>query len=218
MNITRIEWCDVTLNPVVGCPHGCPYCYAKKQAKRQKQRCRLCYDFVPHPHLERLEKLKPTQKPKRIFIDSMWDWNAHGVKREWLRAILKKMRECPQHTFQILSKRPALYSRFSYPENVWLGTSIATNADLHRVQDLLDTGLLNLKFVSVEPIHERIDYPFKNIDWIIVGAETGNRKAKITPEKEWISAIIQNARSEDIPVFIKDNVNWSKRIRNFPVF
>ena len=127
MNITRIEWCDLTLNPVVGCPHGCDYCYAQKQAKRQKQRCKLCYDFVPHPHLERLDQLKPTQKPKRIFLDSMWDWNANGVRREWLEAILEKIKECPQHPFQILSKRPNRYSRLTYPDNPWIGTSVATN-------------------------------------------------------------------------------------------
>lgn len=218
MSITKIEWCDITLNPVVGCPHGCDYCYARGQAKRQKQRCILCYQFVPHPHLERLEQIKPTQKPKKIFLDSMWDWNARGVKREWLLAILRKVRECPQHTFQILSKRPAGYSRFSYPKNVWFGTSIATTADTHRIHELLDnTPSENIRFVSIEPIHERIDFWFAEpLDWIIVGAETGHRKGKVVPRKEWIEALIKNARSEKLPIFIKGNVKWNQTIREFP--
>lgn len=217
MNIIRTEWCDATINPVVGCPHGCSYCYAKKQAKRQKQRCGHCYQFIPHPHLERLDELKPTQKPKKIFIDSMWDWNANGVKRKWIFKIIEKIRQCPQHTFQILSKRPARYSRFLYPENVWLGTSIATNGDLHRIHELVHASPHNLKFASVEPIHERIDHNFSGIDWIIVGAETGNRKGRIIPEKKWITEIIETARATNTPVFIKQNLQWYKRVRQFPI-
>lgn len=199
MNITRIEWCDATINPVVGCPHGCPYCYARKQAKRQKQRCDLCYQFIPHPHIERLDELKPTQKPKKIFIDSMWDRNANGVRKEWILRILDKIGQCPQHIFQILSKRPARYSKFSYPENVWLGTSIAANADLHRIHELIHACPNNLKFVSIEPIHERIDHHFSEIDWIIIGAETGHRKGKIIPAKKWITEIIKTAGVANIP-------------------
>ena len=217
MNITKIEWTDWTINPVVGCPHNCEYCYARKMAKRQTHRCRLCYEFVPHPHLERLEKLNPRQKPKKIFIDSMWDWNAKGVKREWIEAILKKMRECFLHTFQILTKRPARYSRFSYPSNVWLGTSISTNADRHWVTDLCNASPNNLRFVSVEPLHEELDFQFsRTISWIIIGAETGNRKGKIVPERKWVQEIINNGRKNGIPVFIKDNVNWHETIREFP--
>lgn len=218
MNKTKIEWCDSTLNPVVGCPHGCAYCYARMQAKRQKQNCQLCYDFVPHPHLERLDQLNLRQKQKKVFIDSMWDWNAEGVKDEWLLKILEKMRECSQHTFIILSKRPNRYGRFQYSENVWLGTSVATSADCHRVQDLCDLKLPNVCFVSIEPIHEKIAFRFskKDIDWIIIGGETGHRKGKIRPEKEWIDAVVENARVEEIPLFIKGNAGWPEKVQKFP--
>ena len=216
MNITKIEWTDVTLNSIVGCPHKCAYCYARKQAKRQLHNCEICYQFISHPHLERLYQIKPTQKPKKIFIDSMWDWNVNGIEKDWLIDILNKMKECPQHTFQILSKRPERYSRFEYPNNVWLGTSITTTEDKYRVTDLLNFNSKNVKFISIEPIHERIDFWFSKINWIIVGAETGSRKNKIIPEKKWIESILKNARAENIPVFIKDNVNWHKQIREFP--
>ncbi len=217
MGCTKIEWTDWTVNPVVGCFNGCPYCYARKQAKRQKQKCIDCYEFKPHDHLKRLEQIKPTQKPKKIFIDSMWDWNSNGVKEEWLEEIINKMGRCKQHTFQILSKRSDRYSRFSYPQNVWLGTSIATSREIYRVKDLLESGLPNLKFVSIEPIHEEIDYYFMEIDWIIVGAETGNRKGRITPKREWIESVIDNARAENIPIFVKDNLQWEEKIQEFPV-
>jgi len=218
MNLTKIEWTDWTLNPVVGCNHGCEYCYASKQAKRQKQRCELCYNFLPHPHLERLKHLSLIQKPKKVFIDSMWDWNSSRVEEEWLMRIIDRMKECSQHTFQILSKRPKGYVRFEFPSNVWLGTSIATTEDCHRVETLANLENLNTKFVSIEPIHEHINFWFskKGIDWIIIGAETGNRKEKIRPEAEWIMSIIENARVEEIPLFIKGNVHWPEKIQEYP--
>jgi len=192
-------------------------------AKRFLHRCKLCYEFIPHPHLERLDKLNPNQKPKKVFIDSMWDWNANGVDEEWIFKILDKMEECKQHIFQILSKRPKRYSRFEYPLNVWLGTSITSTFDSYRIHDLCKTPVDNLKFVSVEPIHGPLKFWFsgKNhhthcIDWIIIGVETGNRINKVIPEPEWIQSIINNAKTVGIPVFIKNNVNWSEKIQEFP--
>jgi protein gp37 len=224
MNYTKIEWTDRTLNPIVGCPHGCDFCYARKQAKRFLHRCKLCYDFVPHPHLERLEQLNPRQKPKKIFIDSMWDWNAKGVEDSWILAILDKMQECKQHVFQILSKRPIRYNRFEYPLNVWLGTSVCDWKDNYRIHDLLKTPGDNLKFISYEPVHgplkfwldseKTIKYP--TIGWIIIGAETGNRKGRIIPETKWIEDVLENARIVDLPIFIKNNVGWPEKIQEFP--
>lgn len=218
MNPTKIEWCDATVNPIVGCPHGCDFCYARKQAKRQKQRCELCYNFIPHPHLERLDQIKPTQMPKKIFIDSMWDWNAKGIKKQWLLDILDKMNDCSQHIFQILSKRPERYSRFDYPDNVWLGTSVATNADCFRIDQLLKSNSKNIKFVSIEPIHSRISHSFDGLDWIIIGAETGNRKGRIIPDKNWVSEIIDRGKEKEIAVFVKNNVNWPQVIQEYPIF
>ncbi len=218
MNTTKIEWCDYTLNPIVGCNNGCNFCYARKQAKRQKQRCSLCHQFTPHPHLDRLNHVTPRQKPARLFMDSMGDWNSTGVEDEWLQRIIEKMKECSQHTFQILSKIPKGYDRFEFPPNVWLGTSIATTADCHRVQTLTNLQSPNIKFVSIEPIHEKIDFWFSKdqIDWLIIGAETGNRKGKIKPQGEWITSVIQNARAEGIPLFLKGNLHWPEEIQEYP--
>lgn len=217
------------MNAVVGCPHGCDYCYARRQAKRFLHRCKLCYDFVPHPHLERLSQLTPRQKPKRIFMDSMWDWNAEGVLDEWITPQLAKMEECKQHTFQILSKRPIRYSRFTYHENVWLGTSICKSEDIYRIFDLNNAVPRNLKFVSIEPIQENIGFrfgslrtrPHDGIEWIIIGAETGNHKDKVIPQKAWVDPIIQNCIEEGIPVFVKNSLIdlWGEdyNLQQFPV-
>lgn len=62
-------------------------------------------------------------------MDSMSDWNSKMLD-EWLNPIIEKMRECKQHTFQILSKFPKGFARFSFPKNVWLGTSITRTSEL----------------------------------------------------------------------------------------
>lgn len=242
MNDTDIEWAHKTINPCVGCNHGCPWCYARKQAKRNacmsaaielkaegveykhlppEERmalykttdawCQDCYDFKPHPHLERLDQITMFQQPKRIFIDSMWDWNCKANKDEWLNLIISKMMQCSQHTFIILSKRPEGYADWNFPKNVWLGISITCQEDIYRIEELMATDNDNLKFLSIEPLRGFIDYPFekKEIGWIICGAETGNTKGKVTPKGLWLQNIIFNAG--EIPVFLKNSLEdyWS---------
>ena len=216
MNVTKIEWTDWTINPVVGCTHGCEYCYARRMAMRRgKETC--CYNFRPHFHPERLDQINPNQRPKKIFLDSMWDWNCQDNRSEWTRKILKKMWQCPQHTFQILSKEPIGYARFNFPPNTWLGTSVTRNADSYRMShmDMAVPGAF-VRFVSIEPILERVKWKFSDMDWVIVGAETGNRKGKVIPKKVWIGEIIDRCAEENIPLFIKDNVKWPEVIREFP--
>lgn len=223
MGKTKIEWTDWTLNPVVGCTHNCPYCYARKMAKRQKQNCPDCYDFYPHFHSSRLDDITPRQKPKKIFIDSMWDWNCKDNEDWWLERIIEKMEECEQHTFQILSKRPMDYEKWEFPQNVWLGATSTLNGDKDIILDLPIIKNKNLKFWSLEPIHADpgLDMygQFRNVDWVIVGAETGNRKNKIIPKPVWINNIVFYCREGGTPIFIKNNIKeyWKGTIiQEFP--
>jgi DNA repair photolyase len=73
MNRTLIERTIYTWNVIVGCLTGCWYCYARRQAKRQKRRCSLCHLFEPHLHPERLDQPLRVKKPSLIFGDSMSD-------------------------------------------------------------------------------------------------------------------------------------------------
>ena len=81
------------------------------------------------------------------------------------------------------------------------------SADTHRIDKLLSLELGNIKFVSNEPIHGPIDYDFTGLDWIVIGAETDNRKGKIIPQRVWISDIISQTKKPGIPVFVKGNAN-----------
>jgi protein gp37 len=66
VNKTKIEWCDFTWNPVVGCTGACPYCYARKMAHRFHR------DFTPHWVERNFNRAMP-KKPSRIFVNSMSD-------------------------------------------------------------------------------------------------------------------------------------------------
>jgi protein gp37 len=210
----KIDWTDATINPVVGCTHGCDYCYARRQAKRRKHSCSLCYDFIPHPHLERLDKLNSRQKPKKIFIDSMWDWNCKDNRLYWMNTILEKIRECKQHTFQILSKFPQGYKNYDFPENVWIGGTIDTQARSNSILNALKEANASVKFISFEPLLENLDVDLQGINWIIIGADS--RVGADKPPMEWADNLIIQAKKLNIPVFVKENYKYKDRLKAFP--
>lgn len=229
---------------IAGCTHNCPYCYANTMSRRQacirasrylieqgipykhlpvEERmkmyrstpvwCQDCWDFKPHLH-GRIEDVKLLNTPKSYFIDSMWDFNCKDNKPEWMEAIIEKMREYPQHTFLILSKNPIGYKRFNFPDSVWLGTTITCQADVWRLTDLALSNGTHKKFVSVEPFKGSLLADFSNVDWVIIGAETGSNKDRVVPEKAWVDFLILQARTK--PIFLKDNLKWPEKIQEFP--
>lgn len=218
--VNKIGWCDKTVNPVVGCNIRCgDWCYARRQAKRQKQNCMKCYKFIPHEHLDRLKQLTPRQKPMKVFIDSMWDWNSPGVKPEWCREIIAKMKECSQHIFLILSKELEGYKSYEFPKNVWLGTSVTTDEDTERIYELMylqHKG--NNVFLSIEPLLKRVNpFSIRRVDWVIIGALSRQGKEPLQPEKEWVTDIIKKIDDfEKIPVFTKDNLTIVEPRKEFP--
>ena len=243
---TKIDWCDHVWNPVWGCRHNCPYCYARKLARRfgiEKAKQEKKHIESPGWTLEllsslagHLEAFQPTfllsnfnksfpRKPSRIFVDSMSDiafW-----KPDWMHMVLKRIRRHPEHTFLFLTKDPRSYENLSFPSNCWLGVTITTQAEMDALGAYLfgcswekDANL----FLSIEPILEPITLTIEP-DWLILGAETGNRREKVVPELEWIQNLIFQdlvfpiPRSVGIPVFMKSSLQelWQMPlIQQFP--
>ena len=225
---SKIGWCDMTWNPVWGCLNNCEYCYARKIAKlRYKQMIEIEFNHYWRKHhtwawigdhLSGLKDFRPTfleaqfdkifpQKAQKIFIGSMSE--IYYWKDEWLEKVLEKVKLYPQHIFQFLTRYPEVYDKYIFPKNCWLGVTITREKDFERGIPYLFITSCNITFVSVEPILEYINpKPFSNanIDWVILGAETGNRKGKIVPKKKWIEKILWNCRGKRIPVYIKDNL------------
>ena len=228
----KIGWCDMTWNPVWGCRNHCEYCYARAIAKRFWKKMWMIeanHQWKKHPdwawtgdHLEGLKDFKPTwlqaqfekkfpKKSQRIFVGSMSEiyyWN-----KEWIEIVIEKVKQYPQHTFQFLTKDSYTYHnyRFYYfPKNCWLGVTITKEKDLKNISHRFIYSNNNITYLSIEPILEYIKPSLintLNIDWVIIGAETGNRKGKVIPNLDWVLEIVRYCEHHKIPVYIKDNLS-----------
>jgi protein gp37 len=197
MKKTKIDWCDTTVNPVIGCKNNCAYCYARKMNDRFKW-IKNFRDpqFFPGRLLQLYSK-----KPKAIFMDSMSDvafWAA-----DWKRRIFDAVHDNPQHNYIFLTKRAEAYNLgYKKAPNIFLGVSVTKSDDILNIPQIVD-------FFSIEPILEPVRLPFngiENIKQIIIGAETGNRSEKIVPRTEWVTGVVAQADARGIRVFMKESL------------
>lgn len=203
VNKTKIDWCTHTLNPVVGCTFNCTYCYAG----RLNNRFNWIKDWnEPQFYPKRLAKLS-SKKPRIIFMNSMSD--IADWEDEWKDEVFKSIAKNPQHIYLFLTKRlKDAYPDVKYTDNIWLGNTITRQRDFIREYGRPSGAR---RFYSIEPILEPIKLPMnnipqKNVHWVIVGAETGNRKGKVIPKREWIENIVEDCRKANIPIFMKESL------------
>lgn len=172
------------------------------------------FGFNPTLHRYKMDEPKFWKKPRTIFVCSMGDLFGEWVPDEWIEEVINACLAAPQHRYLFLTKNPARYMHLIangiIPENqtnFWFG-STATIPEMEFFWcDEVNT------FVSIEPIlapfkdltDEGI-YPSSKTNWIIVGAETGNRKNKVVPQKSWIDEIASAAKKAGTPVFMKESL------------
>lgn len=162
------------------------------------------FNFVPTFHKYRLDTPKKWKERRTIFVCSMADLFGEWVPDEWIEAVFEACEKAPQHKYLFLTKNPFRYEQLHKKgilrksDNMWYGYS-ATKKDC----DYWCDSQYNV-FASIEPILEKICLPAA--DWIIIGAETGNRKNKVVPQKEWIDNICESADIAKTPVFMKDSL------------
>lgn len=229
MNRTKIEYCDYTWNPVTGCLHRCPYCYARRTAEgRLKGRFGYPSDdpFRPTYHENRLHEPLAVMKPSVIFVVSMGDLLGSWVPRKWIVDIIGTMADATRHTYLILTKNPGRYAEFYWPYNCWLGTSVEDTDRGHgRVKALkMATGGSSMirdtrRWLSIEPIQGPSAALIPGIDWIVVGAETGTgarkRRSQAMIEIR-VRDILEVAAKHHTPVFLKDNLDLEGELRERP--
>lgn len=222
MNRSEIEWCNYSNNPITGCTKNCPYpCYAKGMAYRQKGRNGYDIDdpFFPTLHFNMMTRPDKVKKPQKIFSVSMGDFFDPNVPDVWRYLVLNAMRYNPQHTFLMLTKQlrnMAAYfhnhAHHEVPDNLWLGISqdgLTTDAKDIELFGWLD--FIPRKFISFEPLLGEIkDMNLNCIEWIIIGAQTGAKKKQ--PKRSWIVDIMREADSLNIPIFLKNNLDFSNPI------
>nr|DAE02825.1 MAG TPA: Protein of unknown function (DUF5131) [Siphoviridae sp. ctrvp54] len=246
---TKIDWCDASWNPVTGCLHGCPYCYARRIAERfggayyedelpnrwGEYECeclhadgdiheldyplRNCgnnkiapypFEFDPTLHRYKLDEPQHWKKPRTIFVCSMADLFGEWVPDEWIEHVFKACEATPQHRYLFLTKNPKRYVDL-YAKNIlpigkgyWYGTTVTSPKQPFFYSRVPDDNPHT--FVSIEPIMGSFGKIKDLPDWVIVGAETGNRKGKVAPRKEWIDEIAYECKRCRTPIFMKESL------------
>ncbi len=179
---------------------ACPYCYARRMYDRFKWDKRLRYDPAAWLGLGNLKK------PSRIFVGSTMELFHPRLNPKWLKPIMEVPQEFPQHPFIFLTTRPwELPKRNPWPENVWVGVAARIMALMGTLQSLGNVSA-KVRFVSFEPLLDYTPVDLRYVNWVIIGAETGNRKGKVVPKVEWIEGIEKSADEAGIPVFEKNSL------------
>lgn len=182
------------------------------------------FGFEPTLHEYRTDTLKEIKMERNVFVGSMADLFGGWVPDEWILFTLGVCAKYPQHRYMFLTKNPKRYGKMQTflpgGDHYWYGTTVTTEEEQDRIWELPEG---RHHFVSVEPILEKITLSIRNLeslDWIIVGAETGRRKGKVIPEKEWIDELVWEAENYKTPVFMKDSlipiVGEANMKREFP--
>jgi protein gp37 len=207
---SNIEWTEMTWNPVTGCTkvsQGCKHCYAERMAKRLtamgSNRYRNGFEVTLHPDL--LDVPRGWRQPRVVFVNSMSDLFHDDIPLAYIQRVFATMRDCPHHTFQVLTKRSERLSKLApqlpWSKNVWMGVSVEDARVLHRVRDLQAVPAA-VRFLSLEPLIGPLDaLPLDGIHWAIVGGESGP-KARLM-RKEWVTSIFRQCRAARVPFFFK---------------
>ena len=225
--MSKIEWTDLSWNPVTGCDKispGCENCYAEKFAHRLQRMSKPKYangfEVVQHP--ASLDEPLHIKGRKRIFVNSMSDLFHPEVDYDFINRCVQTMWLTPQHTYQVLTKRPktaAHWHRYQWhknrhgvvlPPNLWLGVSIEDREHLWRLQELVSLPAA-IRFLSLEPLLEDLeDFNLSGIDWVIVGGESGPGARPM--HADWVRRIRDQCAKESVPFFFKQwgGVNKSK--------
>jgi protein gp37 len=235
---SNIEWTDSTWNPVAGCTKvsaGCKNCYAERMARRLAAMARsaperganpgrtenylsvingrgrwngrlfLDYDALADPYR--------WQTPRMVFVNSMSDLFHERVPLEFIQRLFGVMNDCPQHTFQILTKRPHIAAEYSpalpWTPNVWLGTSVEDATVAERIDHLRRTAA-HVKFLSLEPLLGPLPrLPLTGVDWVIVGGESGPGARPM--QAQWVRQIRNQCAARGVPFFFKQWGGVNKR-------
>lgn len=216
MSTSKIEWTDASWNPVTGCTKissGCQHCYAEVMARRL---CAMRVDkykngFQVTLHEDCLDEPVKWRKPKTIFVCSMSDLFHKDVPFDFIDKVLAVIERTPQHRYQILTKRAdrmaEYFSTRSVPGNVWLGVTVDVRASKQRIDALRSIKDSPIRFLSCEPLLEDLGtLELRDIDWIIVGGESG-RQARPMKE-EWALNIKEQVDAAGKAFFFKQWGTW----------
>ncbi|MBB5329992.1 DUF5131 family protein [Tunturiibacter gelidoferens] len=219
---TSIEWARWSWNPITGCLHNCPYCYARDIAERFYTQ-KFEPSIVPTALSAPLNGVPPKEAAidlgwKNIFTCSMADLFGNWVPSEWIETVFSIMRETPEWNFLLLTKFPQRLKEFTFPENAWPGTSIDLQARVPAAEKAMREADATVKWVSIEPFIEPITLDFSIFQWVVIGgASSSSQTPEWKPPRKWVLDMTSQAMTAGCAVYHKDNLNLA-RLRDYPGF
>ena len=214
--MSKIEWTEFTWNPVTGCTKvsaGCKHCYAETMSHRLQAMGVKGYEngFAVSIHSYRLSIPLRRKKPTLWFVNSMSDLFHPKVPFDFVDEVMDTIRATPQHTYQILTKRPGKMRQYfdnrKVPANAWLGTSVENKR--HGVPRIDELRKINaqVRFLSVEPLLEDIGkIKLRGIHWVIVGGESG--KGARPMQAAWVDGVRKQCTAAKVRFFFKQWGAW----------
>ncbi len=215
---SSIEWTEMTWNPTTGCNKvsaGCKYCYAEVMTRRLEAMGINKYKdgFKLRTHEDALLTPYEWKSPKIVFVNSMSDLFHKDVPLEFIKKVFHTMNNCPQHTFQVLTKRSDIlleyHKELKWTHNIWMGVSVEDRRVTHRIDDLRKTNA-RTKFLSCEPLIGPLPKMNLNkIDWVIVGGESGRTPRAM--DVDWVLDIQYQCKKKGVAFFFKQWGGTNKR-------
>ena len=212
MNKTKIQWTEMTWNPITGCTKisdGCLNCYAARMAKRLKAmgNPRYINEFAVTVHKDLLEVPLDIKQPKMIFVNSMSDLFHKDIPDDIIIKVFETMNKAHWHTFQVLTKRPERVLEMDqaglleWSPNIWMGTTVENDKYVDRIDKLRETKA-NIKFLSCEPLLGSLKViSLEEINWVIVGGESGPKSREM--KKEWVLELKDLCEKDGVAFFFK---------------
>jgi protein gp37 len=207
---SHIEWTEMTWNPTTGCNKisaGCKFCYAEVMSRRLQgmgmEKYANGFKLTLQP--DALDIPYTWNKPKLVFVNSMSDLFHEQIPLAYIKKVFKVMKDNPQHTFQVLTKRADVLAEYNkelkWTANIWMGVSVEDEKVVDRIDYLRKTDAL-VKFLSLEPLIGPLPkLNLNKIDWVIVGGESGFKARPM--KQEWVVDIKRQCDKKDVAFFFK---------------
>jgi protein gp37/ParB-like chromosome segregation protein Spo0J len=216
-----IDWAQWSWNPVTGCLHDCPYCYARDIANRWFDQ-----GFEPSFYLTRLAAPFNTKVPpkaeqdiryKNVFVCSMADLFGRWVPEVWIDAVLDAARDAPQWNFLFLTKFPKRMAEFDIPRNAWMGTTVDCQARVANAEKAFENVKCDVRWLSIEPLIEPLRFQhLERFDWMVIGgASRSSQTPAWHPPRTWVDDLEAQARAAGCRVYHKPNL-FAPPLREMP--
>ena len=167
------------------------------------RRYRNGFDVTLHEDV--LEQPLHWRCPRLVFVNSMGDLFHEAVPEQFIQRAFDVMRQCSQHTFQILTKRSGRMAEMAghlpWPANIWMGVTVEDRAAVSRIWHLQMVPAA-VRFLSIEPLLGPLGVlPLEGVHWVIVGGESGPGARPM--QTSWVDEVLVQCRAANVPFFFK---------------